>query len=126
MKKSAASGRGSALKVKFNQQRLLAKENLVENVKKNNIHTYEEKKSSFPPQSSWGSHITQEKWEPGFLSLEYVVTWIIWLDSFIFFLQYIFVKSLFFVRICCRNRNIGIAMTQAYIQDVLTVQYTRR
>lgn len=44
MKKSAASGRGSALKVKFNQQRLLAKENLVENVKKNNIHAYEEKK----------------------------------------------------------------------------------
>lgn len=69
MKKSAASGRGSALKVKFNQQRLLAKESLLENVKKNDIHTYEEKKCSFPPQSSWGSHITQEKWKPGFLSL---------------------------------------------------------
>lgn len=48
MKKSAASGRGSALKVKFNPQRLLAKESLLENVKKNNIHTYEGKKMTIP------------------------------------------------------------------------------
>ena len=44
MKKSAASGRGIALKVTFNQQRLFAIEYLLENVKKKNIHTYEEKK----------------------------------------------------------------------------------
>ena len=53
MKKSAASGRGIALKVTFIQQRLFAIEYLLENVKKKNIHTYEEKKkNSFLPQSS--------------------------------------------------------------------------
>ena len=45
---------------------------------------------------------------------------------FIFFLQYIFVKYLFFARICRRNRNIGITKTQDYIQEVLMVQCTRR
>ena len=48
MKKSAASVRGIALKVKFNQQRLFAIEYLLENVKKKNIHTYEKKKMFIP------------------------------------------------------------------------------
>lgn len=58
--------------------------------KKKNVHSYH--------KAPGESHITQEKWEPDFLYLKYFVTGITWLDSFIFFLQYIFVKSLFLAK----------------------------